>query len=275
MHIYININCFSPLKTLLLIFSTIIHSNSLPITTVCALLERPNYYYITQYSCGSFESRNTIIPERIDWREKNAVTPIKNQGHCGSCWAFSATGALEGAIAIETKKLVSLSEQELVNCVSRYRGCEGGSMDHAFEYVRESGICTETEEPYLAKDDICIPCDSQIHFDTCIVIESGNQLNLKEAVSRTPISVGIQADSSIFKDYKGGIITDKRCGTQLNHGVLIVGYGEEKGQKYWIVKNSWGPEWGEQGYVRIARNDSVNDNGVCGIAMQASYPSIH
>ena len=241
----------------------------------CLLHSRKSHYYVTRYSCVPFEPDNSLMPDSIDWREKGAVTGVKNQGQCGSCWAFSATGALEGAVQIATGKLISLSEQQLVDCVSKDNGCDGGAMDDAFEYVREHGICTETQEPYEAKTETCESCESQLTFNTCVDIASNNQWLLKEAVSRNPVSVGIQADSPTFRYYTGGIITDKNCGTKLNHGVLVVGYGEEKGQKYWLVKNSWGTNWGEKGYVRIARNDSSNDAGVCGIALQASYPSVN
>jgi KDEL-tailed cysteine endopeptidase len=268
-------------SSLCLLICALFGSSALPVignTSInlgCLLQPRKLHYYVTRYSCVPFEPDNSLVPDSIDWREKGAVTGVKNQGHCGSCWAFSATGALEGAIQIATGKLISLSEQQLVDCVSNDNGCDGGAMDDAFEYVREHGICTETQEPYIAKTETCVTCDSHITFNTCVDITSSNQLLLKEAVSRNPVSIGIQADSSTFRYYTGGIITDKNCGTKLNHGVLVVGYGEEKGQKYWLVKNSWGTDWGEDGYVRIARNDSSNDVGVCGIALQASYPSIN
>jgi len=251
-----------------------VNSNS-SINSGCLLHPRRSHYYATRYSCFPFESDNSLIPDSIDWRDRGSVTEIKNQGACGSCWAFSATGALEGAVHIATGKLISFSEQQLVDCVAKDDGCDGGAMDDAFEYVRENGICTETQDPYEAKTETCVTCDSQLTFNSCVDITSSNQWQLKEAVSRNPVSVGIQADSSIFRYYTGGIITDKNCGIKLNHGVLVVGYGEEKGQKYWLVKNSWGTDWGEKGYVRIARNDSSNDDGVCGIALQASYPSVN
>lgn len=267
-------------SSLCLIVFALFGSTALPVisnTSIdygCLLRPRRSQYYATRYSCVPFETDNSLIPERIDWHERGAVTEVKNQGACGSCWAFSATGALEGAIQVATGKLISFSEQQLVDCVTEDHGCDGGAMDDAFEYVREHGICTETQEPYEAKTDTCVQCDSLLTFNTCVDIMSKNQWQLKEAVSRGPVSVGIQADSPIFRYYSGGIITDITCGTKLNHGVLVVGYGEEKGQKYWLVKNSWGTDWGEKGYVRIARNDSSNDVGVCGIALQASYPSV-
>ena len=246
-----------------------------PIIGKCELVPRYSQYFRTQYSCSSFTSSNQKLPDSIDWRTKNAVTPIKDQGHCGSCWAFSATGALEGVLAIKTGNLISLSEQELVNCVKKDQGCYGGQMDDAFQYARSDGICTETQDPYDAKDGMCKSCDSPYIFSSCIDIQESNELQLKEAVSRQPVSVSIQANNPIFQYYTGGIINDRSCGTQLDHGVLVVGYGEEEGQKYWIVKNSWGTDWGEEGYVRIGRNDSSENPGICGIAIQASYPILN
>ena len=246
----------------------------------CYLVPRPSHYYRTQFSCIPFKptKANMLLPESVDWRMSGAVTPVKNQGQCGSCWAFSATGAMEGAIAIGTGKLVSLSEQELVNCVKEDHGCYGGSMDDAFEYARQHAICTEIEKPYMAYSETCplsYECDEAVLFNSCVDIQESNQEQLKEAVSQGPVSVAIQANNAIFQHYNGGIITDKSCGTQLDHGVLVIGYGEDTGQKYWLVKNSWGADWGEDGYVRIGRTDSDEDPGVCGIAIQASFPVLN
>ena len=266
-------------------------------TDSCCLFNSPDKYrrlYHAQYSCTPFESEYNLtqpfeyternwpaspppLPTSVDWRDHGAVTPVKNQGQCGSCWTFSATGAMEGAWALKTGKLVSLSEQQLVDCVTQDQGCNGGQMDDAFEYVMETPICSDSEEPYEARDDTCQKCSSTILFSGCRDIPPNNQLALKEAVALYgPVSVSIEADQSYFQLYTGGIITDKRCGTNLDHGVLVVGYGEDPTthQMYWLVKNSWGADWGDGGYVRIARTESENDPGVCGIAMQASYPVV-
>jgi len=216
-----------------------------------------------------------LIPESIDWREEGVVTPIKNQGHCGSCWTFSATGAMEGAYAIYSGILKSFSEQQLVDCVKKDNGCNGGEMIDAFEYVSKNLVCSEDEDPYKAKDGKCITCDSPIEFTGCKIIPQNNQLALKEAVAfMGPVSVGIQADQPIFREYTGGIIKNNSCGTNVDHGVLVVGYGEDEGIKYWLVKNSWGEEWGEKGYVRILREESENSIGICAIASSASFPYI-
>ena len=229
-------------------------------------------------TCKTFHSSTNAntLPDSVDWRTNNAVTPVKNQGQCGSCWSFSATGAMEGAWAIHTGSLESLSEQQLIDCSLSYGdlACNGGEMDSAFRYAIDHGMCTEDEDPYQAASDSCIDCDTQATFSTCVDVTSNNQLHLKEAVAQGPVSVAIEADTAAFQFYSGGVINNNACGTQLDHGVLVVGYGEEDGRMYWLVKNSWGTSWGDQGYVKIARTDSENDPGVCGIAMQPSYPVV-
>ena len=227
-------------------------------------------------SCGEFVGPvNTNLPDSVDWRTKGAVTPVKNQAKCGSCWSFSASGALEGAWYKATGQLLSLSEQQLMDCSVGYgdNGCNGGMMDDAFEYAIDHGMCAESSEPYLGEDASCVPCAPVASFSHCTNVKSGDQLALKAAVAMQPVSVAIEADSLVFQFYGGGIIDSPRCGTNLDHGVLIVGYGTENGKKYWTLKNSWGPDWGENGYFRIARSESRHDPGVCGVAMQASYPS--
>ena len=142
--------------------------------------------------------------------------------------------------------LGELSEQELVDCVKKDNGCAGGEMDDAFEYAIENFLCTESQDPYKGVDDKCINCDSYIKFSECKDIPVNNQLALKEAVANYgPVSVSIEAYQKVFQFYAGGIIKDITCGTKLDHGVLVVGYGEENGDKYWIVKNSWGQDWGK------------------------------
>lgn len=227
-----------------------------------------------QVGCKMFiANASEVVPDTVDWRTKGAVTPIKDQGQCGSCWSFSATGAMEGAYFVKTGKLISLSEQELVDCSSSFgnMGCNGGLMDYAFEFALENGMCTESEEPYTAQSMKCSKCNSMATFEGCFDVPINDEASLMKAVAMQPVSVAIEADNSVFMFYDGGIIDDIGCGTALDHGVLVVGYGEENGEKYWIVKNSWGESWGENGYVRIARDETKKGAGICGIASQPSF----
>jgi C1A family cysteine protease len=231
-------------------------------------------------SCQSFvPSKNTtLLLNELDWRQLGAVTLPKDQGKCGSCWSFSASGAMEGAWAIKHGELISLSEQHLIDCSTGYNnnGCQGGLMDSAFEYVIDSGgMCSEAEVPYEGKQHLfCKKCNTVVNINSCVDVTPNNQVHLKEAVSIGPVSVAIEADTSVFQFYSSGVIDSVKCGTNLDHGVLIVGYGTENGKDYWLVKNSWGLNWGDGGFVKIARSSSVNDEGICGIAMQPSYPVV-
>jgi C1A family cysteine protease len=233
---------------------------------------------VGSYGCKSFSSGASGLPDSIDWRTKGAVTSVKDQGQCGSCWTFSSTGAAEGAWAISKGQLIDLSEQQLVDCATGINygshGCSGGQMEGAFKYLIEHGQCTLASYPYTAKDGLCHSCSPVVHFSSCSDVKPNDQLSLKAAVSIQPVAIAIEADTRYFQSYSSGVLTSSSCGTQLDHGVLIVGYGVENGQKYWLVKNSWSASWGENGYVKIARSDSTNDAGICGIAMDPSFPSV-
>ncbi|KAM1011724.1 hypothetical protein ACFX13_047800 [Malus domestica] len=215
------------------------------------------------------------LPTTVDWRKRGAVTPIKEQGKCGSCWAFSAVAAVEGINKIKTGNLVSLSEQELVDCDvnSGNQGCSGGFMEKAFSFIKDNGLSTEEDYPYKGLQGTCDEDKLKrraVNISGYERIPVNNEKSLQAAVARQPVSVAIDAGSYGFQLYSSGIFTGY-CGKNLNHGVTAVGYGEDSGKKYWIVKNSWGLDWGESGYVRITRN-SADKEGTCGIAMQASYP---
>jgi C1A family cysteine protease len=233
---------------------------------------------VGSYGCKTFSSSASSAPASIDWRAKGAVSSVKDQGQCGSCWTFSATGAVEGAWAIAKGQLVDLSEQQLVDCATGVsygsHGCNGGQMEGAFKYIEEHGQCALSSYAYTAKDGTCKTCSSVAHISACSDVAPNDQLSLKAAVAKQPVSVAIEADTRYFQFYSGGVLTSNSCGTTLDHGVLVVGYGEESGQKYWLVKNSWGPTWGDKGYVKIARTESANDAGICGIAMDPSFPSV-
>ena len=207
--------------------------------------------------------------EEIDWREKGAVTPVKNQASCGSCWAFSSTGALEGGNFVANGKLISLSEQQLVDCDTKSNGCNGGLMTNAFQYVMAHGLCTEEDYPYHAKDEKCnaSQCKSAITLKNYEKVPANDGAALKQAVSKAPVSVAVEADSAVFQMYKTGVVDSTACGTSLNHGVLAVGYTAD----YWIVKNSWGASWGDNGYIKIAYKET--GAGICGINQMNSYPT--
>jgi len=216
------------------------------------------------------------VPTDWDWRAQNKVTPIKDQGQCGSCWAFSAVGSIESGYAIDNNvaATVTVSEQQLVDCsgAEGNEGCNGGLMDSAFEYViKNGGLCTESAYPYKAVDGTCKKtCTKTLTISGYTDVKPNNSTALLNAVATRPVSIAVDAAGSDWQFYSGGVINDKGCGTSLDHGVLLVGYSQSSSPKYWIVKNSWGTSWGNKGYIYIA-NDGANDAGICGINMDPSY----
>jgi cathepsin L len=217
-------------------------------------------------------------PTAYDWRKQGAVTPIKNQQQCGSCWAFSTTGSVEGCHFISEKKLVSLSEQNLMDCSwsQGNEGCDGGLMTQAMQYIiSNGGIDTESSYPYTAESSQTCEykaASSGSTEQTFVNVNQGDETDLMNKVYMGPTSVAIDASQSSFQFYSSGVYYDPNCSTsQLDHGVLAVGYDHDStsGMDYWIVKNSWGTDWGQSGYIWMARNKG----NACGIATMATIPT--
>ncbi|KAL2593143.1 hypothetical protein AAZX31_12G122900 [Glycine max] len=228
-----------------------------------------------ELSTTPFKYENvTAIPAAIDWRTKGAVTSIKDQGQW-SCWAFSTVAATEGIHQITTGKLVSLSEQELVDCDTKGvdQGCEGGYMEDGFEFIiKNGGITSEANYPYKAVDGKCNKATSPVaQIKGYEKVPPNSEKTLQKAVANQPVSVSIDANGEGFMFYSSGIYNGE-CGTELDHGVTAVGYGIANGTDYWLVKNSWGTQWGEKGYVRMQRGVAAK-HGLCGIALDSSYPT--
>ncbi len=227
---------------------------------------------------GTHEHNGEALPTSVDWRNEGAVTPVKNQEQCGSCWAFSTTGSMEGAWKIASGNLVSLSEEQLVACSKQNNGCQGGSMELGFQYEEGTNVCTEKSYPYTSgggsvgacKASSCtagIPSGGVTGYKTV-----GSSTNsLMSAVAQQPVSIAVEADKSVFQSYSSGVMTGN-CGTNLDHGILAVGYGTESGTDYWLVKNSWGTSWGEAGYGKLERGKG--GSGECGILSDDSYPVV-
>ncbi|XP_040267901.1 cathepsin S-like [Bufo bufo] len=229
------------------------------------------------YLTNTWNRTKTVdLPDSVDWREKGCVTEVKNQGSCGSCWAFSAVGALEGQMKLKTGNLVSLSPQNLVDCSTKYgnKGCNGGFMTQAFQYVIDNnGIDSDASYPYHATDGQC-HYNPSTRAASCVkytMVEPGTEENLQKVIASVgPVSVAIDARHPAFYLYKNGVYDDPTCTQDVNHGVLAVGYGSLNGKNYWIIKNSWGQGYGANGYILMARNRG----NMCGIASYPSYPEM-
>ena len=231
--------------------------------------------------------RKSSTASSVDWVSAGAVTPVKDQGQCGSCWSFSTTGALEGAYYTTYGSLPSFSEQQLVDCDNRQHGgkdmgCNGGLMDNAFAWIKKNGgLCTEVSYPYVSgttktagtcQSTCSAVKNSAVVSYTDVPIKSDSAM--MQALTQQPVSVAIEADQKAFQLYKSGVFTGD-CGVNLDHGVLVVGFGTMSGTDYYRIKNSWGTTWGDAGYIYIGRGSQFNDGqGQCGVLLSASYPSL-
>jgi C1A family cysteine protease len=262
----------------------------------------------TQYLRGFTDSMlEASLPTSINWVEKGAVTPVKDQGQCGSCWTFSTTGALEGAYFTTYGKLPSFSEQQLVDCDNlknggKDHGCNGGLMDNAFSWIQKNGgLCEEKDYPYTsgvsktagtaAPSRACPGCGEAGVWSlrknpcqtTCLEISNSKVSNfvdvsassdnaMMSALAKQPVSIAIEADQKEFQLYKSGVFSGT-CGIKLDHGVLVVGYGSEENSDFYLVKNSWGTSWGDGGYIKLGRGKQYNNgDGQCGMLLEGSYP---
>ncbi|RWV93496.1 hypothetical protein GW17_00044197 [Ensete ventricosum] len=222
-----------------------------------------------------FRYANVTAPSSIDWRNEGAVTPVKDQARCGSCWAFSAVASIEGINKIVKGSLISLSEQQLFACDQNDDGCVGGLHYRAFSYaVSNGGITTEENYPYQPDQ---VACDATKESDYAVTITgyakvpANDEKLLMNAVANQPVSISVDAHK--FQFYSGGIF-DEPCETNLNHDITLVGYGtDENGTAYWIAKNSWGDSWGDDGYI-LLKKDIAQKEGHCGLTLRAYYPII-
>ena len=226
-----------------------------------------------------FNAENT--PESVNWVEAGAVTGVKDQGQCGSCWAFSSTGSIEGAHFVATGELLSFSEQQLVDCANLRHGygnmgCNGGLQTYAYNYYNTHAAELESTYPYTSGAGQTGSCLFEEASATSVSVASyvnvtpSNKAQMKAALDQQPLAVAIEADKMVFQTYSSGVLTSSRCGTNLDHAVLAVGYGTEDGQDYWLVKNSWNTTWGDQGYIKLGMDDS---DGVCGVQIDPQAPT--
>ncbi|KAK8353569.1 hypothetical protein V6Z12_A05G167100 [Gossypium hirsutum] len=236
--------------------------------------KRQSFELMSNSKPANFRHGNvTAAPTVVDWRKKGAVTSVKDQGSCGCCWAFSAVAAIEGIAALKKGKLISLSEQQLVDN-GENEGCEGGFMDTAFQFIKSiHGLTSEANYPYQGSEGACRkkeanPAATITGYED---VPPNNEKALLQAVANQPVSVAIEGSGWSFQFYKSGVFSGE-CDTYLDHAVTLVGYGTNSdGTKYWLAKNSWGTDWGEKGYMRLERDVAAKE-GLCGVAMKASYP---
>ena len=209
----------------------------------------------------TFESSEPA-PNAVDWRGKGVLNEVRNQGACGSCWAFSAVGTIEAAHAVQGKGLPAVSEQELVDCSKSYgnNGCNGGLMTSAFQYVIAKGITKRSDYAYAGRDQSCQKQSANYKISKFVQVTKGNCGSLEQAVATRPVSVAV--DASNWQFYNSGVFNN--CKANLNHGVVLVGFTANE----WVIRNSWAASWGEQGHIRLAKGNT------CGVCADASYPVV-
>jgi C1A family cysteine protease len=215
------------------------------------------------------------LPDNFDWRLHGAVSPVKNQGQCGSCWAFSSAGGLEGAYAAKYGKMYDLSPQHLVDCEPKSHGCNGGLMNYAFEYWIEHGTILEQDYPYRGIDQECQQDQKKISetkMHSYGYVPESRPVLLKQAVHGRPVTAAVAVDGRDFMLYKSGIFKGA-CAERLNHAILIVGYGTDP-EPYWIIKNSWDVTWGDKGYMKMYRTEADYSQEVCGLAVFPVYAKV-
>lgn len=211
----------------------------------------------------------------INWTAAGDVQPVQNQGQCGSCWAFSAVGAIESSYAVNKGIKVKLSEEQLVECSGKYGngGCQGGLMDNAFEYAEEHPLCTEDAYPYTSRFGLVGVCKF-LKTKKCTTykvtnytdVPEGNCTGLYNALTQQPVAVAV--DASNWQSYKSGVFNATSCQAELNHGVLLTGFVATAANPYWTIKNSWGPNWGQNGYINLQNGNT------CGVCDAASWPNV-
>ena len=229
-----------------------------------------------EFEFEGFADDTNDLPSEVNWITAGGVTPVKDQGNCGSCWAFSSVGALEGAHFVKSGELLSFSEQQLVDCDTNDSGCRGGLQHYAMKYWETSFAELESAYPYTAKHGKCAynkASATAVEVTNYRFVAPRCAYTMKKGLVKQPLSVSVDADANCFMYYTSGVVDNPRCGTSLDHAVLAVGYGvdEASGLEYWLIKNSWGTSWGDQGYIRLAITES--GKGTCGVQMWSLYPN--
>lgn len=248
-----------------------IHIHELPLRSPTELEEVEKHVDVEDHSDNRTRAG---LPSSFNWCNKNGCTAVKNQGNCGGCWAFSITGAIEGALLAKTGQLKSLSEQQLIDCTHTRQyatyGCHGGWPDSGFRYVQTNPLADSRSYPYQARETSCQARRGNVKIRSYGMIRQNDEEHLRSVVvNYGPVAIAMDASLWSFRYYSGGIYSDRSCNKySQNHAVLVVGYGSQNGQDYWLIKNSWGAGWGERGYFKLARNR----NNMCAVGTYGAYP---